>query len=161
MKIKNTHTLLTLLAAVIAFIGCDLDSGDDVVREVGGTNISGLYTNSGSAIISPSNSGTTITSLNIIQTGDRLEAVTNDGLVFRGTIGNLVNNVASYSITGTTGAGRSATLAGSIRVDSGTASLTGTWIEAGLFGTATATASVAVPTPTATPAPTATATPTP
>jgi len=152
MKMSTAITSSTLLAAFIAFLGCDIDSGDEVIREVGSTNISGVYSNSeGGAIITPSNSGTTINTLNIIQTGDRLEAIANDGLIYRGTIGNFVSNAASFNLSGTTGGGQSATLTGTIRVDGSTARLTGTWIEPGLFATADASADVTVVTPTSTP----------
>ena len=123
--------------------GCDISSGDDVVRNVGGTSISGLYTNGGGRLVSPTNSGNALTSLNVIQTGDRLEAVGNDGQIYRGTIGNIIDNLASFTLSGTTSAGIAATLSGTIRIDGTTGVMTGTWIEPGLFGTVSASAAIA------------------
>ena len=129
-------------AAILGLTGCNIDSGDEAVRTVG-VDISGLYSNGGGRIISPSNTGAAITSLNVVQSGDRLEAVDNNGQIFRGTIGAVVDSTASFNMTGQTTAGNEGVIAGSFTVSGSSATMSGTWAEPALFGSVAASASVA------------------
>ena len=74
-KTARTAILLTALGLGATFLlnGCNVSSGDNVVRNVD-TDYSGFYTNPNGNVVS-SVSGAAITSLDLQQTGDRLQAV--------------------------------------------------------------------------------------
>ena len=127
----------TALGFLIA--GCETDSAEQVYRQVDIT-VEGYYT--GSPIVSQ-NTGAAITSLNLRQAGDQLEAIDNNNSVFSGTIGQVTDSsIATFTITGLTTVGNEATISGSITVEGTQATMRGTWIEDSLFGSVYATASV-------------------
>lgn len=127
--------------SLLGLTACDIDSGDETVRTIG-VALSGLYTNGGGRIVSPSNTGNAVTSLNLVQTGDRLEAVDNNGQIFRGTVGAVVDTQASFNMTGSTTAGNEAVIAGTFTVNGTQATMSGTWAEPALFGSVSASATV-------------------
>ena len=156
----NTMIQPRLLAASLVLIGgllvgltgCEVDSASDVQRNVG-VNYTGFYQNGDSVIVSR-NTGASITTLDLRQTGDRLEAVDNNGSIFKGSIGGVNesedgNLIASFSMEGNTTAGSRGTFSGTLSTSGGSNEagvavglMTGTWIEDTLYGTFTARARI-------------------
>jgi hypothetical protein len=138
------------LLALALFTSCTIDSADEFSRDVS-VNFSGFYTgNSGGKIVS-NNSGNSITSLDLRQTGDSLEAVDNNGRIWRGNLGEVQNGTSSFELNGQTTAGRDGTFSGTLSSSGGSSSGTvnnaqgtmqGTYIESDRFGTFSATATI-------------------
>jgi len=124
--------------------GCEGDSGESIVRNLE-LDVTGFYSHptEGSTLVSE-NTGAPITSLQLRQIGDQLEAVDNNNVIFKGTIGNASEDTASFTLEGSTTVGQSATIAGSISVPVGSSegTMRGTWIEPSLFSTVYGTATV-------------------
>lgn len=135
---------MSIAAFLTLLSGCDISSSDSVVRNVS-VDFSGFYTNNGAPIIS-NNSGANITALNLRQTGDQLEAVDNNNLIFRGNIGNITNGEGNFTLRGSTTAGGTGTLSGILSGSGGTGTLRGTWTEPNAFGTAIGQASITLAT---------------
>jgi len=133
-----------LLCTMFFYAGCKIESSDTVIRNVG-INVAGVYTSNGSRVVSQ-NSGAPILSLNVVQNGDRLDMVDNNGMIFRGTIGARQGDAASFNVRGTTTAGAEGIISGTFNVSGNTSTMSGTWAEPTVFGTVNATASV-VPSP--------------
>ncbi len=133
----------SLLLSTVFFLGCRIQSGDSAVRGVG-VNISGLYRGNGPLV--RQNSGAPISELNVIQDGDRLQAVDNNGLVFRGNIGRVTmeggSASATFNLKGNTTAGAEGIMSGSFTVEGTTSTMRGTWAEPTLFSTFLGTATV-------------------
>ena len=154
MNLRTVLTSGTLAAALISttlYMGCRIDSADSVTRNVR-VNVGGLYANNGSRLITQ-NTGAAITQLNVIQDGDRLQAIDNNGLIFRGTIGSASGESATFNLKGRTTAGEEGILSGSITVSGNRATMRGTWAEPTLFGNVLAFATV-TPAPEPEPGPT-------
>ena len=137
--------------ASLLLLGCELDSADSVVREVG-INYSGFYVGDGGNLVSQQ-TGAKTTSLNLRQTGDQLEAVDNNGITFRGTIGTVVDDTASFVLDGATTAGQSVTIDGTLTASGTEGTMRGTWIEPVVIGTVSGQATIN-PSPTNNPTPT-------
>ncbi len=163
-----------MLAAAGLFQGCEVDSADDVQRVVG-VDFTGFYRNpntltntsvSGSGSnavtnavivtqnITSRNSGTPITSLDLRQNGDRLEAIDNAGNVWKGSLGEFNGTSSSFELVGRTTAGTEGRFSG-ILTTGGTANdsnvtsvaategtMSGTYIEETFFGTFYAEATI-------------------
>ena len=141
------------LACLGTYVGCSVDSSDEFYRDVG-VDFTGYYTPKSGDRIVVNNSGAAITTLNLIQTGDDLQAVDNNGRIFKGTIGEVIDQTASFTMEGPTTTGSEGTFAGNLRKTGDTsADMSGTWVEADRFSTFAATGSVS-PTPTNDPSPT-------
>lgn len=123
-----------LAVAGLLVVGCELKSADSTIREVG-VDFSGYYdsTATNADFVSPANSGGRVTSFNLRQTGDQLEAIDNHQYVFRGTIGEAQSDggaaTASFTLYGETTVGQSVTIAGTLAGQGNAATMTGTWIE--------------------------------
>lgn len=160
-KVSGVAFALLLLAASLAMVGCEVDSSaDEFVRNVS-INFSGFYRNTltnGAPIVSR-NTGSRIFTLDLRQTGDRLEAVDNNGIIWKGSIGEVFENIASFTLEGLTTAGNRGTLTGSLSAEgvstgtnavSGSAqgTMTGTYIEPDIFSAFYAQATIpgAIPT---------------
>lgn len=155
MKLLRLAALPLLLLPVALFIGCEVDSPSDVQRNVG-ADFTGFYQNdqviaSNRAAIVSRNSGSSITTLDLRQGGDRLEAIDNHGIIFKGSIGSFDGRVASFELVGHTTAGSKGTMSGTLTAsgDLSTNSagatvgtMQGTWIEDSLFGTVRAVATI-------------------
>jgi len=137
--------------ASLFLLGCEIDSADSVVREVG-INYSGFYVGDGGNLVSQQ-TGAKTTSLNLRQTGDQLEAVDNNGITFRGTIGTVVDDTASFVLDGATTAGQSVTIDGTLTASGTEGTMRGTWIEPVVIGTVSGQATIN-PSPTNNPTPT-------
>jgi hypothetical protein len=126
-----------LVALSLAFIGCELDNADSVTRDVD-ADFTGFYTGNSGPLVSD-NSGAEVSSLNLRQTGDEIELIDNNGLVFRGTLGEVTTDggtaTASFQFTGQTTAGQDVTGSGTLVGQGTSGTMTGTWIEPSLYGT--------------------------
>ena len=145
----NRPKFITALGLGVALVlpilhgGCRIDSADSVSRNVG-VNVNGLYRNNGSRVVSR-NSGAAITQFNIIQDGGRLQAIDNNGQIFRGDIGSVsgqegTGRSATFTLQGETTVGAEAVITGTFTVNGGQSIMQGTWAEPAMFGTVTATA---------------------
>jgi len=149
MQNKTQHPLtiflsLSLASALVLFvIGCDVTSGDEVVREVG-ADYTGFYTNPNGRIVA-NNTGGEITALDLMQTGSRLQAVDNNGNIFRGNVGDATEGRATFRLDGITTAGTAGVITGTLNAQGTSATMNGTWVENALFSTVFATASVTAP----------------
>lgn len=135
MKNRFSALFFGLLAvAGLLVVGCELKSADSTIREVG-VDFSGYYdsTATNADFVSPANSGGRVTSFNLRQTGDQLEAIDNHQYIFRGTIGEARSDggaaTASFTLYGETTVGQSVTIAGTLAGSGSSATITGTWIE--------------------------------
>ncbi|MBP7829890.1 MAG: hypothetical protein KA248_08235 [Kiritimatiellae bacterium] len=129
--------LVLLPPVFLALCGCEVGSADSVVRMVA-VDFSGFYQGTGSngtQMVSPANSGDEVTLLNLRQNGDQLEAIDNNGIVFRGTLGNLVDTTASFTLEGRTTVGRSVTISGTLSGEGTDGTMRGTWIEPNQYST--------------------------
>lgn len=144
--------LLTLTAGLttLFLLGCEIDSADSVVRNVE-INYAGFYVGDGGSLVSQQ-TGAKTTSLNLRQTGDQLEAVDNNGIVFRGTLGSIVDETATFVLDGATTAGQSVTIDGTLTASGTEGTMRGTWIEPALYGTVSGKATIN-PSPTNSPSP--------
>ena len=131
-------------------VACEVGSASTVNRDVA-VDFTGFYNDGSSgttAIVTPHNSGASVKSLSIRQSGDRLEAVDNNGILFKGDIGNspsATSPQAQITMTGKTTAGAKVTISGTISKGSAsdtTATLYGTWIEPSFYATIRAVGSV-------------------
>ncbi len=137
---------VAIVISAILSVGCRLQSGDSVVRRVG-INVSGNYSGNGNPLIS-NNTGARIRSMNVIQDGDRLQGIDNNGTIFRGNIGSVTDNGASatFNMEGQTTAGAEGVMSGTFTaINDNRVRMTGTWAEPTLFSTISGTADVEQP----------------
>ena len=126
--------LCFLLVSSFAFLGCEVGSSDSAVRNMS-VNFSGFYDakSDGTAFIAPANSGAPVTSLNLRQNGDQLEAIDNNDIVFSGTLndssGDSGSATAGFTLEGHTTEGNAVTVSGSLSGSGSSAEMRATWIE--------------------------------
>ncbi len=146
--------------AFILLLACEIESGNETVRNVS-VQVAGTYRNSSG--IPARQSGNRITSLTISQSGDQLFAIDNQGGRWTGSIGRADNQVASVTLRGMTSAGGEVVITGNITVSGSTGVLSGMWVEPGYTSELFAEAGnlQPAPAPTQTPVPGITPTPTP
>ena len=134
--------LLTLIAGLttLFLLGCEIGEADSVVSNVE-INYAGFYVGDGGSLVSEQ-TGAKTTSLNLRQTGDQLEAVDNNGIVFRGTIGSVVEETATFILDGSTTAGQTVTIDGTLTASGTEGTMRGTWIEPALYGTVSGKATI-------------------
>ena len=131
-----------LVLVFVCLTGCDIDSAESGARNVG-LRIGGFYQHSDPEdFLVQQTSGEPISSLNLRQAGDQLEAIDSNGIVFNGTIGRVIDtHSATFNVDGRSTSGADATISGTITVDGASAVMLGTWIEPTLtspvFGVAT------------------------
>lgn len=146
---KSAWTIsISLLGLLVMVGGCKIDSADSAIRSVD-VNIAGVYRNNGARIISQ-HTGASITSLNVIQDGDHLQGIDNNGLIFRGRVGAVTtaedgSRTATFTMEGQTTAGAEGVMTGTFKVQGTSSSMTGTWAEPTTFGNIRASAAVAPP----------------
>ena len=132
-----------LLVSSLVFLGCEVGSSDSAVRNIG-LDFSGFYDSTGtnSAFVTPANSGARVTSFNLRQSGDLLEAIDNNNIVFHGTVGDPSGSsgtgTSSFQLEGYTTAGQPVTISGTLSGantggNSASATIDGTWIEPNLY----------------------------
>lgn len=132
MKFKLLGILLLLATISVLIIGCSGDSGETLIRNVV-LKVSGHYTNGGGPLPG-SQTGNKTTAMNVRQTGDQIEATDNNGLIFKGTIGQATETEGSFTLNGRTTAGQDVTISGTFSVPEGSTdgTMRGTWIEPSL-----------------------------
>ena len=137
--------ILSLLAPGVFLTGCDVQTGNSTVREVG-IQVSGFYTNPNGGAMVTSNSGLDVTQMGISQEGDRLIATDNNGRIYRGSIGQTDGSTASFTLNGSSInlgiVADEVTISGSFSIDGATLTIRGTWIEPSRFGEVFGTSSV-------------------
>lgn len=145
---------LPLLALLLAFAGCDIESADSttaVPSDNSGTiyNFSGLYVNLDTngvqqPLVFPTNgpSGTLINWLRLLQYGSVLEAYDNEGLTWDGGISSIQGGTASFNLVGRTTAGQPVEIAGSLRYADQNSTMDASWIEPNFAGSINAQATV-------------------
>ncbi len=138
---KPRWMILTGLAggALALAAGCDVQSGDETVRDPGGVNVTGFYVNDGNAVVARS-TGAVITSFSITQNGDRVTAIDNTGALYRGTITENGTGSASTVWSGSGPSGLPVSVTGTFTTSGGTSNFRGTWIEPSLTSVITAAA---------------------
>jgi hypothetical protein len=161
MKRNLGITLAATGLLTCGLAGCEVGSPDKAYRSTG-LSIAGYYTNPGTTVavasvaaarVVSSNSGAPISTLNLRQSGNQLEAIDNNGTVLRGTIGTVSGSTATLVLSGTTTAGSPGVLDATVSVAGTRAVMRGTWAEGSLYGVVYGEAVVqgAAPTPTPTP----------
>lgn len=131
----------TLIISLAAIIGCEVSQPNTVIRNVE-VDFTGLYEHSGGRVVSQ-NTGNSITRLDLRQTGDQLEAIDNNGIIFRGTIDDVVDGAGTFVLEGSTTAGQKGTISGSLTQNGdSSAEMRGTWIEDSIYGTVFAEATI-------------------
>ena len=153
MKLKAWLVAVPMLLIGVLAIGllpgCEVGSVDDVVPSSSG-NFSGLYAGPSGSPLVAHNSGNAVNSLNLSQYGNQLQAVDNNGILFKGTLGDIVNSSATFSLDGTSTAGAQANISGTLHASGSTASMVGTWTEPSIYSAVNGTASI-TPIPTNSP----------
>ncbi len=139
-KILLTLLVLALPALLsLAFLGCEIQAADSVVRDIL-ADLNGVYLGNFSnavAEIIREHTGDPIRWLDLRQTGDQLEAIDNNDQVFSGTVGDYNgtadSGVASITLTGRTTDGNEGTISGTIEVEDSSRKMRGTWMEAARY----------------------------
>ena len=139
--------LLPLLPVV--FLACGLWTGCETGYTSGtggglGGSFTGLYTSPTGGVLVANTSGSPVTFLNLTQSGADLKAVDNNGTSFQGTVSAVNITSATFSLQGTTAAGATVTITGSLLASGTIGTMNGSWVEPTLsstiYGTATITA---------------------
>ena len=144
--------IVLALGSVFFTAGCSGDSAETIYRNVA-LIVTGFYVPvEGNETIVAGNTGAPVTAMNLRQSGDQLESVDNNGSIFRGTIGRVGDDLASFTLNGQTTAGQDVTISGTIGVAVGSteASMRATWIEPTVVGAVAAVASVPINNPVST-----------
>lgn len=121
--------------------GCEVGSADNVVPTSSG-NFSGNYTNPNGGAMVGRNTGSAVTSLSVSQFGNALNAVDNNGILFKGTLGDVVNSSAAFTLEGATTAGAQVNVNGNLRASGSTAVMNGVWAEPNFYSSIYGTASI-------------------
>jgi len=132
------------LACLFAGMGCvdSSSSSSDFIRNVS-VDYTGIYTGTGDNLVSQ-NSGEPINTLNLVQSGSGLEAFDNNGNLWRGDLSRVnADSSSSFRLDGQTTSGVAAQIVGTLSGEDTTGSMTGTYIEDGVFGIVSATADIA------------------
>lgn len=131
MKKNNLCTFLFSLlyaAGIFGFVvGCDVESGSDVVRGVS-VDFTGVYRNDNGRIVTRQ-TGATVTELNLRQQGDQLEAIDNNGLIFRGSLGSVRDGSATFNLSGETTVGQEVLISGTLNGENTAGTMRANWIE--------------------------------
>lgn len=145
--------LLALIPLAIALIhiGCEVDSADTFSRDVA-TDFSGYYTScENDTAIVQANSGNRIRTLDLRQSGDTLEAVDNNGAIWRGSLGEVQDGRSSFELKGRTSTGIEGYFSGTLSSSDGgstnsggsaNGTMTGTYIEPDRYSTFCGTATI-------------------
>ena len=139
MKVKFdprwAPVLLLGLLAVGCLPGCEVGSANDTLTGANG-NYSGSYVGADNGLLVAGNSGAPVSSLTLSQSGNQLQAVDNNGILFKGTLGDILpssgsssNASATFTLNGATTAGATVTINGKLNGSGATATMTGFWIE--------------------------------
>lgn len=134
------HALPPLVLLILLMTSCDIQSGDDTVRNVS-VRVAGNYVNESG--LSVRQSGARTTRLSLTQSGNQLFAVDEHNIRWKGSISRTDGNIfAAFTLKGGTTAGGEVTLTGDIRIEGSTATMSGLWIEPGFTSSLSARAAV-------------------
>lgn len=152
-RLRKAVLPLALAGVSLYIVACEVDSADQFIRDVP-VDFTGFYANSGARIVSQ-NTGKPITSLNLIQNGDRLEGVDNNGSIWRGSLGEVQDGRSQFRLDGRTTTGTDATWSGTLSTDdagntgtnggtttSAQGTMNGTYVEPSFFATIRAQATI-------------------
>lgn len=158
---RNRPTTAAALAAAAALVvalalqGCNVDSSNtsrEVSNNSGTTyDFSGMYgpTGDGAAyLVHPveKQSGTKLTWMRLVQNGASLQGYDNAGKNWSGSLSTVEDTIAHFSLEGSTTAGASVTIAGTMTYASGQSTINASWLESGGFsGNFFAVGAVAAP----------------
>lgn len=115
----------------LAMTACDSDGPGVKNLDM---HISGVYRNPGGNLVAK-NTGAPVKQMNLMQQGDEVTGVDNNGIVFRGKLGGENDAQSSLVLKGNTTTGAEATISGQIAVRGNKAYMQGTWIEPTLYST--------------------------
>jgi len=158
MKVKLSWmvalVLLLGLCAVGVLPGCEVGNPNTVVAGANG-NFSGTYAGTTNSALVANNSGSAVSTLALSQNGNQLQAVDNNGILFKGTIGDILGATggttnsassgsahATFTLNGTTTAGQAVSINGTLSASGSTATMTGIWTEPSLYSSINGTASI-------------------
>ena len=156
MKVKMSWMVVPVLLlgmlAVGLLPGCEVGSPNNVSTVANG-DFSGQYAGTTNSALVANNSGSAVTVLTLSQSGNNLQAVDNNGILFKGTIGDILgaggtstngssgSASATFTLNGMTTAGQTVTITGDLHASGTTATMTGLCIEptlnSSVHGTAT------------------------
>ena len=153
-KIGLMMVLMLGLLAVGALPGCEVGSPNNVTALANG-DFSGQYAGTTNSALVANNSGSPVTTLTLNQSGNQLQALDNNGILFKGTIGDILGSSgsstnssssssmsATFTLNGLTTAGQTVTINGNLHASGTTATMTGLWIEPGLNSSINGTATI-------------------
>lgn len=136
---KSLARIIRCLAAALACLyitGCEMDSGESATRNVD-INVYGVYWGSDDYYGELVNncSGSAPEYMDLRQTGDELEGIDNNGMIFSGTIGSVNSEAETCTVTleGKTTTGNRVIISGHINISGSVAVMEGTWIEDNLY----------------------------
>lgn len=129
-----------LVGGALILAGCETGSSSTTVRNMS-LQIAGLYKNPSGRLVA-NNTGAAVQQLNVMQMGDQLTGMDNNGIVFQGHLSGESGNHGNVTLKGRTTAGTEATISGQIFVTGNKAVMQGTWIESSLYSTVYGEASV-------------------
>ncbi|HMP73762.1 MAG TPA: hypothetical protein PKE55_10920 [Kiritimatiellia bacterium] len=137
MILRSFYLLGAGLAILALPSACKLESANDVIRQID-ANVAGVYRNADSTQNDGKfvtiNSGREVTFLDLRQTGNQLEGIDNNAIIFRGTLGDPRENQVQFNVEGRTTAGNRALISGTISIGEGQGTMRATWIEDNLVG---------------------------
>lgn len=131
----------SLVGIVAVLTGCDIDSAENATRNPG-VNVEGFYVGQGDGPIVSTTTGEPVRNMNLTQNGDQLQAIDNNGIIFRGSLGQVIESRASFTLQGRATSGQEATISGTFTVSGTTSDMQGSWIEPTLVSTVFGTATV-------------------
>ena len=132
--------------------GCEVGNPNNV-SPVANANFSGYYANPSGGDMVANHTGAAIMSLTLSQSGNQLQAIDSNGLLFTGTLGDVLGSgsstnsassslSAAFTLQGSTTAGAKVNVSGQIQTISSKATMTGTWAEPTLYSSIYGVASV-------------------
>jgi len=127
-------------SALIFATGCEIDSSESASRNVG-LDVTGYYSGSLSGRLVQQNTGAPIIGIDLRQNGDRLEGYDNNGIIFKGTIGSVTGQRASFTPEPPAVVRPSS----NINISGTSGTMSGTWFEEALSSRVAGTASVSEP----------------
>lgn len=151
MKIKFLFGMTMFSLGVTGLMtGCEIDSAENSTRNPGLT-VEGFYTGRDGGPMVPRTTGNQVQTMNLTQNGDQLQVIDDNGIIFRGSLGQVIDDGATFTLRGQATSGQEATISGNFDVAGTMSTMRGSWIEDSLVSTVFGEATVPENT---TPAPT-------
>ena len=136
---KHVARIIRCLACAVFCIGitgCEFDSSDTATRNVD-LNVYGVYAGTdeyfGDFLVNNC-TGSKPEYMDVRQTGDEIEAISNHGILFKGTIGSVTKGeTCTFTLEGKSTVGNRVIINGHFTISGSTAIMEGTWIEDSLY----------------------------